>query len=161
MCDQDNGDSLYVIEGSCRTDDLPAPVGIQHSGRLVQYNAFRMHGDHPGYGYPLLLPSRQFVGRMPAKFIHPHCPKAFLHSLPDFFRRNAKVFRPESHIFLDYLSNDLIVRVLEYHAGFLPHIPEIFLFRCVLPVHPYCTFRRIKDCIDMLSQCGLAGTVMS
>ena len=54
-----------------------------------------------------------------SKFVHSDRLKALLHALPYFFGGYAHIFRAKSHILLHNLPDNLIIRVLEHHAGFL------------------------------------------
>ena len=120
-----------------------------------------MHGKYSRNGNSLLLSAGQLIRRIFPKFIHSHCFQAFLYPLPDFLCGDSHIFRSESHILFHNLSDNLVVRVLEHHPGCLPDIPEPVFLSGVYAIHPDSSLRGIKNCIDMLRQCGLPGTIMS
>ena len=120
-----------------------------------------MHGNDTGYGYTLLLPTGQLIWREFAKFIHADCLQAFLHTLPDLFRRNTQVLGSKADILLHDLTNNLVVRVLEHHSGGLPDIPQILLLSCIHPIYPDCSLCWKQNSIHVLGQCRFPGAIMS
>ncbi len=93
-------------------------------------------------------------------FVHPYRFQAFLYPLPYFFRRYTHIFRPKPYILFHNLTDNLVIRVLKNHPCILPYFPQIFFFDRILPVYPYGSFRRIKDCVQMLCQCRFPRTIM-
>ena len=106
------------------------------------------------------MPAGQLIRRILPELIHPDSLQALLHTLPDFLCGNAQIFRAKAHVLLNDLTDDLIIRVLENHTGLLADIPQIAFIRGVLAIYKNRSFRRIKNCIDMLGKCGLAGAIM-
>jgi hypothetical protein len=98
---------------------------------------------------------------MLAIFIHSYRFQALFHPLPDLPGRHPHVFRSESHILFHYLSYDLVVRILKYHACSLTDIPDHGFVTGIHPVHPHGSFRRIQYGIDMLGKRRFSGTVMA
>ena len=92
---------------------------------------------------------------------HPYRTKAFLHALPDLIRRHADILRSEADILLHDARNDLVVRILEYHARGLTH-RKCILFLCdVLAIHPERAFARQKERVNVFCKRGFTGTVES
>ena len=120
-----------------------------------------MHGKHTGDRNTLLLPSGKLIGGKLAEFVHSHRLQAFFHTFPDLLRGNSHVLRAKAHILFYHLTDDLIIRVLENHSGFLSDIPKLIFLFGVHTIYPDSTLGRIKNRIHMLGQCGFSGTVMS
>ena len=91
---------------------------------------------------------------------HPDRFQTFIDTLPDLLRRQADILRAKADILLHDGRDDLIVRVLENHAGRLTDRQQI-LFRCrLLPVDPHRPFRRCQKRIEMLRQRGFPGAIV-
>ena len=59
------------------------------------------------------------------------------------------------------LADNLIIRILKYHARSLTDIPDLGFVPRIHPVHPYGSFRGIQNGIDMLGESGFPGTVVA
>ena len=160
VCDEQNGDPLDLVQCPCRADHFLSAARIQHRRRFVENNALRMHRDHACDGDALLLAAGEMIRALLAVFVHPDDPQALLHALPDLLRGHAEVLRTETDVLLDHLADDLIIRILKDHPGFLPHIPEMALICRVHPVDLDGASGREEQRVDMLGERGLAGSVV-
>jgi hypothetical protein len=73
---------------------------------------------------------------------------------------DTQVLRAETDILLDDLPDDLVVRILEDHTGFLPHLPEIL---CIVRIHAVYADRSAcgeKKGIDVFCQRRFSGAVV-
>ena len=161
MCNQNDGHTFHIIQGTHCSDYFFPPIRIQHRSRLIQNNTFWMHGNHTGDRNPLFLSTGKLVRRMLAILIHSNCFQTLFDPFPDFPGRYSHVFRTKSHIFFHYLSNDLVIRVLKNHAGFLPDIPQLAIICCVFSIDPDSTLCWIQYRIKMFCQSRFTGTVMT
>ncbi|OQC73433.1 MAG: hypothetical protein BWX45_00478 [Deltaproteobacteria bacterium ADurb.Bin002] len=108
---------------------------VQRGRRLVKQDDFRLHGQGPGNGYPLLLSARQFIGVGICFFRQPH-PGEQLHA----FRKGLppsplqKIDRPEHNIF-DHHQMRKKIEGLKHHAHFPPDLKDIgFPVEKIFPV---------------------------
>ena len=161
MGDQNDRDSFFFVQFPDSFQNFFSAVGIQHRRRFVQYDTFRAHRHHSGDRDPLLLSAGQFIGRVVAVGYHSRRLKAFVHPLPDFLCRDSDVLRTESDILLHDASDDLVVRILEDHPGFLADLPDVFFLGSIHVIHPQRSFRRHQQTVDMFCQCGFSAAVMS
>ena len=122
MGDEHNGDAPLLIETADGIQHLPAAVGIQHGGGLVQNDALRFHSDDAGDGDPLLLTARQLMRRMGAVIEHIHRPQGVVHPAADFLRRHPQVFGAEGHVLLHDGGDQLVIWVLKHHAHRAAHL---------------------------------------
>ena len=152
MRDQDHRHALLPVELPDHPEHLAAAVGIEHRGRLIHHNALGMHRHHARNRHTLLLPSGKTVRRTVAESEHADPVERLLHSCPDVLCRHAEIFRSEGHILVHHGSDDLIVRVLEDHAGFLPDPPEIALSGRIHVIHPHRPSGRNKQRVDLLGE---------
>lgn len=65
MCYHDDGLSAGLVDLPEQGHDLGSGFTVQASRRLVSKEDFRIADQGTGDGYTLLLPARQFTGRMP------------------------------------------------------------------------------------------------
>ena len=70
MGDQDQRNAFHLIQSTDCTDDLLTSTGIQHGSRLIQYDAFGMHGQYSGNRHSLLLPTGQLIRGILSIFVH-------------------------------------------------------------------------------------------
>ena len=123
----DDRNMLFPVQGQHGADDVPAPFWVEHRCRLIKNDAPRLQGNDTGDGNALFLPARQAMGRVFGIGRHPDKSQCLLHPGPDLRTGHPDILQPESDIFLDDSSYDLVVRILENHAHGLPHGPEIFI----------------------------------
>ncbi len=161
MCDQYHRDPFHIIECPHRAHHLFASVGIQHRCGFIQNNTLRVHGDNACNGDTLLLSAGKLIRRMFPVLIHSHSLQAFFHPLPDFLRGHTHILRPKPYILLHYLTNDLVVRILKDHPGFLADIPKLTLILGVHSIHPYSTLCGIENRINVLGKRRLPGTIVT
>ena len=64
MGDEHHGDAHFPVQALDGRNDLLAPVGVEHGGRLIEYDAARPHGDDSRNGHALLLPAGEQVRRV-------------------------------------------------------------------------------------------------
>ena len=69
---------------------------------------------------------------------------------PDLIGRNADIFRAEADVLLDYRSDDLVVGILEDHAGLLTDRKLVLRQLRVLAVDVDCSFSRDQQRVDVL-----------
>ena len=74
---------------------------------------------------------------------------------------DADILRPEAHVLLDDRGDDLIVRILKDHAGFLPDLPDIFLALRVHPVDPHRPLRGEEQRVHVLCEGRFSGSVVA
>ena len=161
MSNKDNCDMLCLVKIPDRLYDFFSSVRIQHGSRLVQNNAFRLHGHDAGNRDPLLLSAGKFIRRMLPVGDHSCFSQAVVHTFPDFIGRNTQIFRSETHIFLHHGGNYLVIRILKDHAGFLADFPERIIISGIHVVNVNGSLRRNQERIDMFGQCRLAASVMT
>ena len=158
MGDRDDRDT-GLPQLADRFHHLTAAVRVKHGGRFVQNKAVRPHGDNARNGNALLLPAGKLVGGSITLFIDAGQLHGLVNAGADLLGRNAEVLRRKGDILLHDGGNDLVVRVLEYHAHLLAHIVEMIL---VAGVHPFDQHRaRLgqEDRVEVLGQRGFAAAV--
>ena len=153
MSNQNYRDPLYIIQSAYHTDDFFPAIRIKHGCRFIQNDTLRMHGNDSGYGNPLLLSSGKLIWRILPELIHANSLKALFHTLPDLLRGYTQILRSKTNILLNYLSDDLVIRILEYHSCLLTNVPEMGFICGIHAIDPYGSFGWIQDRIDMLRQC--------
>ena len=84
---------------------------------------------------------------------HVHILQGFVHPAPYFLRCYSQVFRPESNIVLNNGRDQLVIRILEYHAGSLSHIPDVFVVTGIVSVYIDYPLRRQQQTVQVLRQC--------
>ena len=122
MGNQDNRDAALPVKAVDGIKHLAASLRIKHGGRLVENDAFRLHGDDPGDGDALFLAAGQLMRRVLTVFQHPNSLQGGVHPAADFRGRDAEVFRAEGHILFNNGGHQLVIRVLQHHAHRPAHL---------------------------------------
>ena len=160
MCDEDAGDALFM-ELVDDFHDLFTAFGVKHGCRFVKNNALRPHRDRACNGDPLFLTAGKQMRCILFKGRHPDRFQRVIDTLSDLGRCDTQILRPKSNIILDDRGNDLVVRILEDHAGGLTDVPEVFFILRIVAVDEDRSFCRQKQRVDQLCQRRFAGTVLS
>ena len=141
-----------LIEHLYGAHDLVPALWVEHSGRLVQQYAVGAHGDHACNGDTLFLSARQLVRCVQSVLIHTHSFKRIIDAPAYLGRFNAHILQRESHIFLNYGSNYLVIGVLEHHAHPLSYGQQIVLVKSVHAINENASRFGKIDGIDTLGK---------
>ena len=159
------GDEHYrhaggAVELTDGLHDLRPADGVQHGGGLVQHNAAGRHSDDTGNGHPLFLSAGEQVGGVLPVLVHAHGLEGVVHPPADLRRGHPQILRGEGHVLLHHVGNDLVVRVLEYHAHGAADVQQFILVGGVDAVHVDFAAGGQQDGVQVLGQGGLAGAVV-
>ena len=91
------------------------------------------HGDHARDGHALLLSAGEKVRRVTRELLHPDGGERVVDAAADLLRRYAEVLRREGDVLLHHVRDDLVIRILEYHADAAADLEQT---RLVARVHP-------------------------
>ncbi len=108
-----------------RGEHLLGPDRIEVGERLVEHQHPGAHGQRRGDRGALLLPAGQRHHRGLAHPGHPGHVQAPVHPGRDLRLREGQVLRPERHLRLHRLVDELQVRVLEHHADELGRLVRL------------------------------------
>ena len=153
--------SVPFLQTGDGVDDLPASLGIQHGGGLVQGQDLGLHGQDPGDGHPLLLAAGEQMRRVHAEIIHAHLLESGVHPLADLLRGDAQILRREGHVVLHHVGDDLVVRILENHAHGAADVQELVLIGGVHVPDPDLAGGGQEDGVHVLEQGGFSGAVVA
>ena len=92
---------------------------------------------------------------------HAHSRKGTFNPGNHFFRRDAEIFQTEGNVFLDDGGDDLVVRILEDHAGPLADLPDQLFFTGVVSADDNIAFCGNKQGVEQLGHGGFAGSVVA
>ena len=159
--DQKDRDPFLFVELMDRFYDLLAAVGVQHGRGLVQDDALGLHGHDACNGHSLLLAAGKLIGRLETVRRHSHGFQAPVHPLPDLVCGHAHIFRSKAHVLFHHIADDLVIRVLEYHAGGLPHVPEMLLVAGLHVGNIDRSIRRKEDPVHQLGKGGFSRAIMA
>ena len=90
---------------------------IEHGRHFIKYYKTRLHRQHAGYGYSLLLTSGEHMRRAAFKFAHAYSFESLIHSLSYLPWRKPEILRAKSDVLFYYCSYELVIRVLKHHSG--------------------------------------------
>ena len=161
MCHEEHGDALGLVQFMYGFQYFFAAFGVQHGGCLVHEDALRVHGQKSCDGNALFLSAGKLVRGTETVGGQTDAFQCLFHPLFEFFRRHAHIFRAEGHVLFHRGADDLVVRVLENHAGVAADLPDRVGFLRVAPGEEHRAFRREQDRIDVLNHRGFTGTVMA
>ena len=161
VSDQEYCDPLLPVQLMDRLDDLTPAVRVQHRCRLVQNNTPGLHRHHSGDRHSLFLSAGKLIRGLKPVRCHSDCLQALIDSRPDLVGRNAHVLRAESNVLLDDVSDDLVIRVLEYHSRCLSDIPEMFLIVRLHIGNIYGSVCWKQDSVHQFREGRFTGPVMS
>ena len=82
-------------------------------------------------------------------------------TFPHFLWWNPNILQTKCDIFLHHSGNDLVVRVLEYHADFLTDIIQLFLICGIHPININLAAGWEQNRVEMLCEGALSRAVMS
>ena len=114
--DHDHGHAA-VMQLAAHAHETLAPARVQHGRGLVQDEDGGLHGQHAGDGHALLLPARQRRGLALVEALQPHVGQRVGHALAQLVGGHAQVLGAEGHVVFDEACHQLVVGVLEHHAG--------------------------------------------
>ena len=160
MGNQNYRNLLDIIQGTHGTNYFLAAIWVKHGGRFIQDDTLRMHGNHSGYGNTLLLSPGKLIRGILTELIHANSLKAFFHPLPDLLCRYSQILRSKANILFHHLSDDLVIRILEYHSRLLTNVPQMCFICGIHAIDPHGSLCWIQDRIDMLRQCRFSRTVV-
>ena len=124
MRNQNNRNALFFIQLTHSAKNLFSSVRIQHRGWFIKNNTFLAIAITPAIATLCFLTSRELIRSGPGMKSSGRR-KALLHPFPDFIGRARRFFRSKADILFHHISDDLVIRVLEYHTGFLADLPDI------------------------------------
>ena len=75
-------------------------------------------------------------------FQHADGRKALLDAFPDFLCRHADILGSKPDVLFYDLGDDLVVRVLEHHAGLSADLPQVRAVLGIHAVYPDCALCR-------------------
>ncbi len=113
--DENDSDALSV-QAFCLIHDSRAVGGVEHGGALVEDDALRLHGEHAGQRQALGFPGGEEEGMAFPQMDEVGGFERRLDPLAHLTRRQAEVGRPESNLFLDGGSDDLVLGALKDEA---------------------------------------------
>ena len=143
------------------TSSRPLGLGIEHGGRLIEYDAARPHGDDSRDGHALLLPAGEQVRRVQTVVIHPDELQCLVHASADFLRGNAEVLRRKGNILFYDVGDHLIIGILEHHADRAADVDQKRLVGRVHAEYLHTAALRQEDRVKMLCQRGFAAAVVA
>ena len=152
--DEDDRHAHLLIQLPDGLDDLLATTRIEHRRRLIENDGFRKHRHRTGDRDTLLLPATETVRGLHTVRHHVDGFERTIHTCPDLVGRYADVLRAEADILLDDGCDDLVIRILEDHAGFL------FILR-IAATDEHGSLTRQVETVNQLCQGRLAGTVVA
>ena len=156
-----DGNAHFFIKLLYGAHNLAPALWVKHGGGLVEHYAPRLHGNNSCNGNALLLSAGKLVRRVKAVFIHSHFFKCFVNPAADFLRRHAQILKGESNVLLHKGGDNLVVRILKYHADLLTDFIKLSLFGGVHSVNGNRAFRWYQYCVKMLCKGGFSRTVVS
>ena len=136
-----------------------APARVQHGRGLVQDEDGGLHGQHAGDGHALLLPARQRRGLALVEALQPHVGQRVGHALAQLVGGHAQVLGAEGHVVFDEACHQLVVGVLEHHAGVAADEVGGALVARVAVEHGDAALVRHEQRVDVLGQRRLARPV--
>ena len=116
--DHDDGHALIVERAHDAHEALAAP-GVEHRGGLVQDEDLRVHRKGARDGDALLLSAGKRVRLMLLKPRKTDVLEALGHAFAQLGGGNAEVLGPEGNVVFHKGGDQLVIRVLKYHAGAL------------------------------------------
>ena len=138
---------------------LPAALRVQHGGGLVKNKDIRLQSQNPGNGNALLLPAGQELGRTLFKAAHAYALQSAAHFFRNILFRRAEVSQPKGDILLHQRGDELIVRVLKYHAAGPADLPQVGASLRVQPRHGQFSALHRDQRLQMAGKSGLAAAV--
>ena len=157
---QHHGDALFAVQLPQHPHYLLAAAGIQHGSGLIQQDAPGLHGDDARDGHPLLLPATELMRRAFPVFVHPHRFQGLIHPPADLSRLHAHIFGREGHILFHHRRHDLVIRVLEHHAGALADLKQLVLVLGIHAVHGDGTGAGQQHGVAVLGKGGFPGAIV-
>ena len=123
--DRNYGDAhiMQTIDGIV---NIFPPNGIEHGGGFIKDDTLRAHGKHTSQGNPLGLPARKVLWGAFADIPPIHGFEGFFNPLANFISWQPQIFRPESHIFFNRCSDQLLLWMLKDHPHFLMNGEVVF-----------------------------------
>ena len=118
MGDHDDGHALIVERAHDAHEALAAP-GVEHRGGLVQDEDLRVHRKGARDGDALLLSAGKRVRLVLLKPRKTDVFEALCYAFPQLSGWNAEVLGPEGNVVFHEGGDQLVIRVLKYHAGAL------------------------------------------
>ena len=159
--DEDDRHAHLLVQLPDGLDDLLATTRIEHRRRLIENDGFRKHRHRTGDRDTLLLPATETVRGLHTVRHHINGFERTIHTCPDLVGRYADVLRAEADILLDDGGDDLVIRILEDHAGFLSDIPDLLFILRIAATDEHGSLTRQVETVNQLRQGRLAGTVVA
>jgi len=94
-------------------DELALAAGIEHRGGLIEQQHFGIENDDRSQRDPLLLATRQAIGRAVAEMRDAHHVERAIDANNDFIARPSHLQRPEGNLVEDSWIEELHIGVLE------------------------------------------------
>ena len=106
-----------LVERLADAHEPTAAARVEHGRRLVEHEDFRLHGERACDGDALFLAARKRIGFVRFEPDEADLAKRLAHASCDFGGFDAEVFRAECNVVFDEGGHQLVVGVLEHHAG--------------------------------------------
>ena len=126
---------------------------VEHRGRLIENDGLRKHRHRTGDRDTLLLSATEAVRGLHTVRNHIDGFERTIHTCPDLVGRYTDVLRSETDILLDDGSDDLVIRILENHTGFLSDVPDFLFILRIAPADEHGTLTRQIETVDEFRQC--------
>ena len=159
--DPDHGDALFLVQPLDSFEHFLAAGRIEHGGGFVGDDDAGLHGENARDGDALLLSAREHVRGSIGLFGHAHGRKRIVDAPHHLIVGDTQIFHTEGNVLADNGGNDLIVGVLEDHAGLLADIPQVILVRRVKATDRHLALRGQIESVEQLRHGGFARAIMA
>ena len=160
MRDHDDSEAA-LVKLAANTHQAGATAGVEHCRSLVQNQNARVHGKNACNGHALLLTTGKRMGLLALETGKPHVGQRTRHALTQLGQLNAQVLGAERHIIFNQSRHQLIIRILENHAGRLTDEVRALGVGRAHSVHRHRSLVGQQKRVQMLRQRGLAAAVAS
>ena len=157
----DDRDSLVLAHPGNKAKELVSGLRIEHGCTLIQDQELRLHRQDSGDRQLLLLSAGKCRRLFVCLFQKTDIAECFFHALGKFGKRYGEILRTKGDIFFDRGSNDLVIRILEYHAAVCADRPEVLILAGRQFEHGKGSLVRSLEKIEHLGHCRFAGSVTS
>ena len=121
----DDGDAELPVHPTEQVQKLPASIGVEARGGLVEHEQPWLQREHPGKVHQLLLSPGELVGRCVHKRLDAEEVRDLRHAPAHLALRHADVFQPERDLVPDGVAHDLGCGILHDEADVGRRAPRI------------------------------------